>query len=203
MDNIHNIKISMEKLKQYIEEEFKSFDPYDILNSKINFNKFGKCGPVLAIQVQKRLPFSIRSIVGTKKGINSKAMELFLNAYSRLYALYGREEDKKQTEYLFNWLISNDTKGYRCLPKKFPTDIHNQSQGIITFSLLQKHNSTYPDFATQILKWTKENMGDNKNSLNYRKYKFSSTEKTLYMKWSETWMFLSYVFLLTTVEEEK
>ena len=46
-------------------------------------------------------------------------------------------------------------------------------------------------------------MGDNKNSFYYRKYKFSSTEKTLYMKWSETWMFLSYVFLLTTVEEEK
>ena len=37
------IEDSLEKLREYIEKEnFKGFDPYDGLNSRIPFEKFGK-----------------------------------------------------------------------------------------------------------------------------------------------------------------
>ena len=46
------------------------------------------------------------------------------------------------------------------IPKIYPVDIHNQAQGIITFSLLKEFNKEYFAFAGKIVEWTIKNMQD-------------------------------------------
>ena len=84
------IQTSFNKLKEYCEaEEFKGYDPYDGLNSKL-FNAI----PVVAknryarlawIQTFKRSPVNLRAIAGVKKEYNPKALGLFLSGYCNLY----------------------------------------------------------------------------------------------------------------------
>lgn len=75
------------------------------------------------------------------------------------------------------------------LPKIYPVEIHNQSQGIITFS--EKNTSSeYIKFAGVILKWTQESMQDDSGYFYYRKLKLY-TNKLSFMRWSNAWMFLA------------
>ncbi|WP_291321954.1 hypothetical protein [Desulfonatronospira sp.] len=76
------------------------------------------------------------------------------------------------------------------LPKKWPVDIHNQSQGIITFALLKEYHPDYLDFAKTIAHWTIENMQDKKGYFYYRKYPLF-TNKIPYIRWSQAWMMLA------------
>ena len=65
-------------LREYIEkEQFKGYDPYDILNSNIKFNSFGNWCSVIATQLQKRNPINLRPYIGIKKEVNPKAFGLF------------------------------------------------------------------------------------------------------------------------------
>ncbi len=110
---MENLQASLEKLRIYIErEQFKGYDPYDTLNSKFNFSKFGKWIPILAIQVQKRNPINIRQLLGIKKEYNPKAIGLLLHAYSLMYELDPSSEIKEKMNFLFNWLCQNYSKGY-------------------------------------------------------------------------------------------
>ena len=59
------------------------------------------------------------------------------------------------------------------IPKKWPVEIHNQSQGIITFSKLSKFDTSYSDFASKIANWTIDNMQSPKGYFYYRKNPFS------------------------------
>lgn len=92
--------------------EFAGYDPYDTLNSPINFKVFGKWGPPIAIQVQKRNPYNIRPVLGINKGHNPKGMGLFLKAYSLLYKKTGDKTYLEKAVWLFNWLNDNSSKGY-------------------------------------------------------------------------------------------
>lgn len=108
-----NIDNSLNKLLSYIQEsDFKGYDPYDTLNSSFNFKFFGKWGPPVAIQIQKRNPFNIRPLLGIKKGNNPKAMGLFLKSYSLLYQKTGNKEYLKKADELFHWLNNNYSKGF-------------------------------------------------------------------------------------------
>jgi hypothetical protein len=109
-------RIIIDKLLNYIEsEDFKGYDPYDFLKSMIPFKWFGKYGMALAIQAGKRLPLNIRPLIGVKKGINPKAMGLIIRACSMLFIITGDETYKKKADFVFDWLMENDTKGYRGL----------------------------------------------------------------------------------------
>ena len=104
---------SIIKLRDYIEHnDFKGYDPYDTLNSFINFKMFGKWGPPVAIQFGKKNPFNIRPLMGIKKGLNPKGMGLFLKAYSTLYRITGEQRYKEKATYLFNWLSEHPSEGY-------------------------------------------------------------------------------------------
>lgn len=104
---------SLKKLVSYCEsEDFKGYDPYDTLNSSINFKLFGKWGPPVATQIQKRNPFNIRPLLGIKKGYNPKGMGLFLKAYALLYQKTGEKKYLEKADWLFNWLIKNYSPGY-------------------------------------------------------------------------------------------
>lgn len=80
------------------------------------------------------------------------------------------------------------------IPKKWPVDIHNQSQGIITFSEFSSESDEYLSFAHKIADWTIQNMQDSKGYFYYRKFSWY-TNKIPYMRWSQAWMLLALVTL--------
>jgi hypothetical protein len=75
-------------------------------------------------------------------------------------------------------------------PRLYPTDIHNQTQGIITFSKLGIFNEDYSNFAQKIVNWTISNMKDNQGCFYYQKYRFF-TNKIPHMRWGQAWMMLA------------
>jgi hypothetical protein len=104
---------SLEKLQSYIEaEQFKGYDPYDTLNSKLKFKYFGKFAAILAIQFQKRNPFNIRALLGIKKEYNPKALGLLLYGYSSLQLKNKDKDYSEQINFLFQYLKNNSSKGY-------------------------------------------------------------------------------------------
>ena len=101
------------KLLNYLEKEnYKGYDLYDTLNSRLPFHWLGKMGPLLAIQFQKRNPVNIRPLIGIKKEINPKAFGLFLQAFSIGYRKTSDEKYLVKARYFFNWLKDNSSRGY-------------------------------------------------------------------------------------------
>ncbi len=77
------------------------------------------------------------------------------------------------------------------IPREYPVDIHNQSQGIITFSKFAHIDPKYKDFVNVIADWTIENMQSKKEGFfYYRMFKYY-TNKISYMRWSQAWMLLA------------
>lgn len=108
-----DIKSSLGKLVNYIEHEnFKGYDPYDTLNSWIPLHWFGKWGPAVVTQLQKRNFINIRPLVGIKKDYNPKGMGLFLKAYCNLYKQSGEHNYLDRSKWIFEWLINNYSRGY-------------------------------------------------------------------------------------------
>lgn len=104
---------SLNILVEFVEKQnFRGYDPYDTLNSPFNFRIFGKWGPAMAIQIQKRNPVNIRPFLGIKKGFNPKGMGLFLKAYSILYRKTGEKKYLEKADWLFDWLNTNYSEGY-------------------------------------------------------------------------------------------
>ena len=92
------------KLKDYCEsEEYKGWDPYDGLNSRVfNALPFKKWNVARLIWIQgfKRSPINFRKLLLVPKQHNSKGLALFLSGYCNLYAIaekgdktYGNLED--------------------------------------------------------------------------------------------------------------
>lgn len=98
------IESSFLKLKSYCEaENFKGWDPYDGLNSKI-FNalpfKHWDLARLAWIQGFKRSPINFRKILMVPKEHNAKGIALFLSGYCNIYDLalkgktdFGNKED--------------------------------------------------------------------------------------------------------------
>ena len=80
-------------------------------------------------------------------------------------------------------------------PKEYPIEIHNQAQGIITFSKLNEFLHDSLDFANIVAKWTIKNMQDKEGYFYYQKYPLI-INKIPYMRWNQAWMLLA----LTTLE---
>ena len=77
------------------------------------------------------------------------------------------------------------------LPKTYPIDIHNQGQGIITFSKLKQYQADSLIFSKKILLWTIENMQSKKGYFYYRNYK-NYKIKIPYMRWGQAIMLLAF-----------
>ena len=93
---------ALDNLRSYVErEDYAGYDPYDALMGRVDFRRFGKWGPVLAIQVLKRLPFNVRPLLGIKKGRNPKGMGLLLSAYSILYRVNPDDETLRRMREIF------------------------------------------------------------------------------------------------------
>lgn len=146
--------------------------------------------------------YSFKEYGGTERKQIDFHQGFILESYCEIINLIG--EDKKSwqdaiikgVDFYFHKQFQSNGKSYWRLPHKYPIDIHNQSQGIITFSKLSKYNPSYKIFANKIASWTIDNMFDNeKGYFYYRKNKYY-TNKISYMRWSQSWMLLALSELL-------
>lgn len=118
---------SFKKLKSYCEaEQFKGWDPFDGLNSRLfqatPLKKFWFCRLAM-IQLFKRNPYNWRKLFLIGKGYNPKGIGLFLMGYCYLYELmndkpqyeknFGSKDDcMKTVNHLAELLISLKSGGY-------------------------------------------------------------------------------------------
>lgn len=111
--NVGFVEESLRRLKTYIEiEEFKGYDPIDIHNTFLPLHLLGKFSMVVISQLNMRLPLNLRPILGISKEHNAMAMGVLLHAYCILYEIHKNESDKKHMDFIFNWLVSNNSKGF-------------------------------------------------------------------------------------------
>ena len=96
--------------------------------------------------------------------------------------------------YLSNQFDSAGRSFWR-LPVKHPTDIHNQAQGILTFSRFSHLNPDYSKMTDRVVDWTITNMQDKKGFFYYQKYPLL-TNKISHIRWGQAWMFYALTFHL-------
>ncbi len=75
-------------------------------------------------------------------------------------------------------------------PKRWPLDIHNQSQGVITFARGKRWNERYLDLSRKILDATIDQLWNEKGYFEYRKYPMYKM-RTPMMRWAQAWMYLA------------
>jgi rhamnogalacturonyl hydrolase YesR len=108
-----------------------------------------------------------------------------------------------KAKVFYKKMISKEGRCYYRYPKFFPTDIHNQSQGIITFSKLYKSFKEPEDLNTSlnIALWTIKNLQDRKGFFYHQKGKII-TNRIPYMRWGQAWMMLALSMLLEFGDHE-
>ena len=118
------IENSFSILKTYCESQnFKGWDPYDGLNSKV-FQalpfKHWDLARLAWIQAFKRNPINLRKLFAIPKQHNAKGIGLFLSGYCKLYKIaekgntsFGAKDDLlKRIDELSGLLLSMQSKGY-------------------------------------------------------------------------------------------
>ncbi len=105
------------------------------------------------------------------------------------------EAIKKGLSYYRNNQFDKDGWAYWRLPSKWPVDIHNQSQGIITFSIFKKYSEEYLPFANRIAEWTIKNMRGKSGNFFYQKWPLLNN-KVNYLRWNQAWMLLALTILI-------
>lgn len=121
---IERVIKSFNKLKKYCEQEnFKGWDPYDGLNSKL-FQatplKHSKFARLAWIQLFKRNPINLRPLFKVPKEYNPKGIGLFLTGYCNLYKIaesgitdFGTQDEiLEKINHLANLLIELQSEGY-------------------------------------------------------------------------------------------
>jgi rhamnogalacturonyl hydrolase YesR len=103
---------------------------------------------------------------------------------------------RKGLEFYRNKQFFQNGRSVWRYPREFPIDIHNQSQGIITFSRLSSFDPGYLDFAGIIASWTIKMMQSQKGYFYYRLNK-RFPNRIPYIRWSQAWMLLALTFLLS------
>lgn len=102
-----DVRNALDGLLRFVESrDYAGYDPYDALNSPLirRLGSKSKWTRVAFTQVLRRSPINIRPLLGVKKGHNPKGIGLFLWGYSKLFKLYGRQEDLDKIRYLLDLL---------------------------------------------------------------------------------------------------
>jgi hypothetical protein len=109
----------------------------------------------------------------------------------------------KGSEFYLTKQFHSTGYSYWRLPVKWPVDIHNQAQGIITGCILFTffNQMKYLDFSTTIVKWTSEHMLDPTGYFYYQKWPLF-INKIPYMRWGQAWMLLALSTYLSTASME-
>lgn len=122
-------------LKKYCErEDYKGWDPYDGLNSKVfkaipGLKKSALCRLVM-IQAFKRFPFNLRRVALVPKEYNAKGIGLFLSGYCNLYrAVELKPELEKDLGTKSEILDKINYLGNLLLELRSPGDYHGACWG--------------------------------------------------------------------------
>ena len=104
------------KLLKYVENEnFRGWDPYDGLSSKVFKSLFLDrffIFRLIFIQFFKRSPINFRKILFVQKGYNSKGLALFISSYCNLYKMNAKKKYYDKIFYLIDKLYENEVKTY-------------------------------------------------------------------------------------------
>lgn len=105
--------------------------------------------------------------------------------------------------FFFNRQFMEDGMGYYRYPrKKYPANIQNQSQGIITMSKYARYKNAEAKEAINILDWTFRKMYNKKTKkFSFLKYRFV-TNKISYLRWNQASMFYALSELLKKEENQ-
>jgi hypothetical protein len=117
------------KLMHYIETEgYSGYDPYDALNSPLlrTFSLGRKYPRIFFTQFLKGLPVNLRPVLGIRKGLNPKALGLFLWGYSRLHSLEEGVSYLPALEELLDHL--EETRSQGCTGNGWGYNFHWQSR---------------------------------------------------------------------------
>lgn len=106
----------------------------------------------------------------------------------------------KGVNFYKNVLFHDNGTSYYRYPMRYPIDIHNQAQGIITFSKLSILDPNYLKFAKTIANWTISNMQDKSGYFYYQKWPII-TNKIPYMRWGQAWMMLALSTLMEHLKD--
>lgn len=108
---------------------------------------------------------------------------------------------EKGAHFYNNVLFRDDGRSYYRYPLPYPIDIHNQAQGIITFSKLSCLDRKYLDLANKIALWTVKNMQEHSGHFYYQKWPVI-TNKIPHMRWGQAWMMLALATFRENVNGE-
>ena len=104
---------ALSKLQRHVEKSaFRGYDPYDLLRSKIPFNKFGRQITFVFSQANKRSPINLRPLLLIRKDVVPKGLAILLRAYCILYKVKPTMELREKTEYLYQKLINCTVNGF-------------------------------------------------------------------------------------------
>jgi hypothetical protein len=85
--------------------------------------------------------------------------------------------------------------------RTYPIDIHSAAQSIITLVTLESKENDGVAMAGNVLRWTVDNMWDERGYFYYRVYRGFKI-RTAYMRWSQAWMLYALASLLTHTEHD-
>ena len=110
------VEVSFSQLKHYCEEQnFKGWDPYDGLNSRIfqlSLFKNYYFTRLAWIQLFRRNPVNLRKILRVNKEHNPKGLGLFLTGYCNYYQISQDINDLNQIKSLCEIIIQSRSMGY-------------------------------------------------------------------------------------------
>lgn len=105
---------SLERLTDWLtEHNYKAYDPFDGLNSKLRFLTFEI--PFLRqvlVQAVKRMPLNMRPVIGIKPERSSKAFAYFVRGDLLMYQLTKQEKYLNRAQNFLNWLEEISCEGY-------------------------------------------------------------------------------------------
>jgi len=159
MGCVELVEKSIKELENYcLYEDYKGWDPYDSLNSRlfkgIPVIKNNKLAQLAWIQFFKRNPLNLRRLVLIEKDYNPKGLALFLTGYCNLHKTEQKDKYLERINYLVKKIISLKSDGYSgaCWgynfdwqsrafyqPKYFPTIV---ASTYIGYSLLDAYDLT-------------------------------------------------------------
>jgi len=135
------------KLGDYAEKyDYAGYDPYDMLNSPLSsiLSLGTRFGRIALTQFGRRSPVNLRKLLLVKRGVNPKALALFLEGYSRLYKADPQTVYLERMQKLVKLLasvrspnVSGAAWGYnfpwqnrfQCLPRYTPTIVNSAFAG--------------------------------------------------------------------------
>jgi hypothetical protein len=98
------------------------------------------------------------------------------------------EAYRKGIDYYERRLFEPDGAARFMNDRLYPIDIHGCAQGIITFSLQQRHQGTGAETATRVLNWTLANMWDPATGWFYYQRRRGYRTRIRELRWCQGWM---------------